>query len=464
MRAADRLHWRRCRARGASARVTGTYERGDGTGLQLFGGIGKAFESRNFRIYWIGNFTHTVTVWVNRLAIGWVTWELTHSPTWLGIMAAANMLPTLFIGPFAGVTADRFGHRNQLVVATYIGAVIAIVLTVLVLMDALTVWLLLWLGILSGIIRAFNVPARTAMVSNLVERKYLSAAIGINSATFHGGNFIGPAIAGGIIAAFGIAPAFFAYAAGEIIAATSFLLLHITGHGARKTGRFNVLSDLRDGLQYTWNHSGMLSLLTLSAISALLIQPYLEMLPAFASKVFNGDVRVLAYLTASTGAGAMVGGLWVARRGRMEGLVRIQTTAMGVGILALAGFTATAILWVSMMALVVVGFCFVAATASGGSLIQNAVEPSFRARVVSLNGVINVAGPAFGSMGIGLAATYLGVRLPVAMSAMLALVVYFAVLRTVLKNAKVMEDTSQHEAPAQPARQDAGAGPAARPA
>jgi len=78
-----------------------------------FGGIAKAFESRNFRVYWVGNFTHTITVWVNRMAIAWLTWELTHSPAWLGVMAAANMLPTIFLGPLGGVTADRFAIASS---------------------------------------------------------------------------------------------------------------------------------------------------------------------------------------------------------------------------------------------------------------------------------------------------------------------------------------------------------------
>ena len=127
-----------------------------------FGSIAVTFRSRNYRVYWIGNFTHTVTIWISRVVMGVLIWELTHSPLWLGIMIAAGILPTLFIGPFAGVTADRFGHRNQLTISTYFGGAIAVVLTVMVFMDILVIGILLALVVLNGVTRAFNVPARRA--------------------------------------------------------------------------------------------------------------------------------------------------------------------------------------------------------------------------------------------------------------------------------------------------------------
>jgi MFS family permease len=385
-----------------------------------FGGIAKAFESRNFRVYWIGNLTHTITVWVNRMAIGWLTWELTHSTTWLGIMAAANMLPSIILGPLGGATADRFGHRFQLVTATYIGGFIAIVMTVLVALDTVTVEWLAVLVALTGVIRAFNVPARTAMVSNLVERQYLSSAIGINSASFHGGNFVGPVIGGLLINYLGISLAFVAYAAGEFIAATSFLLLKINVVQRSSKGR-SLLGDLVEGFRYTWNHSGIFAVLCLSLVSAILINPYIEMLPAFVWKVYGMDAAGLAYLTASTGGGAMIGGLWIARRGRLDGLVRIQLISLGLAYVAIFLFAWTDRLPLAMAALAVAGFSLVAAQTSGSTLIQNAVDPRLRARVVSLNGVVVVSGPAIGALLIGAVAERTGVQAPVMAAAALAL-------------------------------------------
>lgn len=406
-----------------------------------FGGIARAFESRNFRVFWVGNLTHTITVWVNRLAVGWLTWQLTESELWLGIIVAANVLPTVFLGVFAGVTADRFGHRNQLTVATYFGGVIALILAVLFYLDQLTMGLLVILTVASGTSRAFNVPARMAMLSTLVERKYLSAAIGINGSTFHGGAFLGPVIAGLIINNYGIGAAFVAYAAGEFIAATTFIMLSLDRVSAREKGKFRVFEDLAAGLRYTAGHQAIRTLLILSVITAVFIQPYFDMLPGFAADVFGfGDDSIgLTYLASSSGAGAMVGGLWLARRGRMDGLVRIQITTLGLGIIAMIAFAATDILLVSMGALVVVGFSLVAAQTCTSTLVQNAVDPELRARVVSLNGVINVGGPAMGAIVIGWVATKSGLQIPMAVSAIIALIILFTVARLVSRNASVLE-------------------------
>ncbi len=252
-----------------------------------FGGIAKAFESRNYRVFWAGNLTHTITVWVNRLAIGWLTWELTQSAAWLGIMAAAGMLPTVFLGPLGGVTADRFGHRAQLVAATYSGLVIALVLGVLVAAELIFVELMLALVTLAGVTRAFNVPARIAMIHSLVDKRYLASAIAVNSATYYGGNFIGPALAGVLITSFGIAPAIFAYAGGEFIAATTFLALRIDRPAPRTGEKASLLADFIDGFHYTRAHGGILSLLTLTAIMAIFLNPYIDMLPGFASDVLT---------------------------------------------------------------------------------------------------------------------------------------------------------------------------------
>lgn len=408
-----------------------------------FGGIAKAFESRNFRVYWVGNFTHTVTVWVNRMAIAWLTWQLTHSPTWLGVMAAANMLPTIFLGPFGGVTADRFGHRFQLVTATYIGGVIALILTALVATNSVNVEWLAAIVALTGIIRAFNVPARSALVSNLVERQYLSSAIGINSASFHGGNFIGPVIGGFLINYLGISLAFLAYAAGEFIAATSFLMLNVATPKKGEQKQFRVLADLAEGFRYTLNHAGIFSVMLLSLVTAGLINPYIEMFPAFVARVYHMDAQGLAWLTASVGGGAMIGGLWIARRGRLDGLVNIQAVTLTIAYVAIFVFAWTDRLALAMAALAVAGFGLVAAQTCASTLIQNAVDPKLRARVVSLNGVIIVSGPAIGALLIGAVAERTGVQAPVMVASALALAFLIILLPRTKRHAAELE-TSGH--------------------
>lgn len=403
------------------------------------GGITDAFSSRNFRIFWAGNFVHNITVWVNRMAIGWLTWELTGSGTWLGLMAAAGMLPMVFVGPFAGVTADRYGHRLQLVTATYIGATTAFITALMVAFDTISPISLLSLTLLSGITRAFNIPARSAMVHALVERRHLSSAVGVNSATYYGGNFIGPALAGLIISGWGIKPAFFAYVIGELIAATSFLLLRLEKKQNSASRSFDLFGDLFAGARYTFQNRGILSLMMLSAVMALFLQPYIDMLPGMADKVFHMGADGLALLTASTGAGAMFGGLWIAQRGRIDGLVRIHVIMLVGAILAMLVFVATDYLIAAMAALFGVGFCLISAHSSNMTLVQNAVDGDFRARVISFSGVIGVSGPALGALIVGWAATQLGFRVPIGISAVIAFAAFALIVRMILARAPELE-------------------------
>lgn len=402
-------------------------------------GIKDAFRSRNFRIYWVGNLTHVITVWINRLAVGWITWELTGSGTWLGAMAAASMLPSVIFGPIGGVTADRFGHRRQLCIATYIGAVIALAAAIFVVTDSIFVELLFALTLLSGVSRAFNVPARQAMVYALVERKYLSSAMGIQTSTFHGGNFVGPALGGLVVAQFGVAPAFFAYAAGEAIAATSFLMLRFAPGEDRGGSKDGIFRGLIIGARYTASHRGILSLLAVTAIVAMLLQPYIDMLPGFAAKVFDRGADGLGLLSASTGAGAMAGGLWLAGRGRTEGLVQIFLIGVALACVTMIGFVATNIMIIGMVALLLVGFGLVSAHTAATTLIQNAVAQEVRARVMSFSGVIGVSGPALGAILIGWAANIYGFQLPMGVSAGLALIAFLWAMRNVRRYAPAME-------------------------
>jgi len=305
--------------------------------------------------------------------------------------------------------------------------------------DAISPFSLLALTLLSGLTRAFNIPARSAMVHALVERRHLSSAIGVNSATYYGGNFIGPALAGLIISVWGIKPAFFAYVIGELIAATSFVLLRFENAPAGPKRKFDLFGDLIAGARYTFRNRGILSLMMLSAVMALFLQPYMDMLPGMADKVFGMGAEGLAFLTSATGAGAMCGGLWIAQRGRIGGLVRIHVIMLAGAIVMMLAFVATDILVAAMAALFAVGFCLISAHSSNMTLVQNAVDGDFRARVISFSGVVGVSGPALGALIIGWAATQLGFRLPIGVSAVVALAAFALIARMVLARAPELE-------------------------
>jgi MFS family permease len=405
------------------------------------GGIARAFSSRNFRIFWYGHFSFIIGVWVNRVSIAWLTWELTNSELWLGYMGAASMVPMLFLGPLSGATADRYGHRKQLQIASAMGGLVTLILAIMVFTDRITPEVLLFLTFLGGGTRAFTVPARNAMVHSLVGKKDISAVIAVNAASYHSGNFIGPAIAGGVLAAGGVSIALFAYSAIAIGVALLYNLLDICDEGNQKKDRKALLSELSEGFRYAYNHEGIRNVMILTAVVTLFLQPYMEMMPAFATEVFNRAVDGFAILQASAGLGAMIGGLWLAQRGRTQGLTRILLISTFGGVCSVTAFSQIDHFYFAMAALFFVGISIVAANIGSLSLIQNSVDAKVRGRVMSLNGVLVTGGPALGAILIGTVAETYGVQTPVMVSALIGFVIWLVMVRPTAKITAELEKT-----------------------
>jgi len=164
-----------------------------------FGNISRAFAHRNYRVYVAGNSVSLIGWWLERVAVGWLAWTLTHSGTWLGLIALADFLPVLFLSPFAGVLADRRDRVGTIRITQWVGCAQATLLAVLVTIDAMTIELLLTLVLLLGIASGFSQPSRLALIPTLVNRESLPSALAINSVVFNLARFIGPALAGVVI-------------------------------------------------------------------------------------------------------------------------------------------------------------------------------------------------------------------------------------------------------------------------
>ncbi len=386
------------------------------TATRAFGGIGQAFQSRNYRIYWWGHLNLTLGAWVYRIAVAWITWELTKSTAWLGAMAAGTMIPVLLFSPLGGVTADRFGHRAQLMTAILLHAVGGGAIVALMASGGLTIELLFALTLVQGFSRAFSIPSRNALVPVLVPREVLPSAIGVNSATYHGANFTGPALGGALIALLGAEYAVIYYTLGAVVAAFSLLFLSIEAAPARNQKRPSLINDFMVGFRYTVRHRGIRMTILMVALIALFIQPYLEMLAGVAELVHGMGEDGLAMLATASGAGAMSGGLWTAWRGPPQGLVRIQITAIFSALCTMIIFALSDILWLDLIALFFTGGGLVVAGTCASSLIQTAVDPALRGRVMSLDSTVNHGVPAVGALVIGWAGTHFGVQLPLAVA------------------------------------------------
>jgi MFS family permease len=400
-----------------------------------FGNIARAFASRNYRIFAAGNAISLVGTWLQRVAVGWLAWQLTHSGTWLGLVAFADLFPTVVLSPWAGALADRRDRVRVIWVSQVISMSQAVVLAILTAFGIITIWSLFGLAILLGIANAVSQPARLALIPSLVERVNLPSAVAINSIIFNGARFIGPALAGVIIAEGSVALAFAVNALTYIGFLVALARLDAVEDVISRGDR-GFLRAMVEGYLYAARHEGIGAMLLLMAVTSLGTRGFIELLPGFADKVFERGPQALAWMMATVGLGAVLGGLWMVRRPAISGLTSIVFANTLLMTAALLGFTATARYWIALPCLAAAGFGLVVSGIGAQTLVQSAVDAAMRGRVMALYGMIFRGGPALGALVMGVFSEQFGLRLPVAAGALLCAVYW---LRARLRQPVVAE-------------------------
>ncbi len=392
--------------------------------LAGFGAVGDIMRHRSFRIYLIGHIPNVVGIWVVRIAIGWLAWELTASAFWVGALVAADALPVLLFGPFGGVMADRLDRKTISLVTQSILCVLTIGLTALTYAGLITIWLLLAFALARGITFSFWQPVRLALMPNLVPRAEIPTAIALNSSSFNAAQFIGPAVAGGLLKLGGAELAF----AFNVVASTVMIwaLANIESPPPpdRKGVRGSFLDDALAGIRYGAAHPGIGPMLLLLLIVGLMIRPLTELMPALAGAVFLKEVTGYSMMASSVGIGAMVGAIWMLRRGNSDNITDIALLAGLSG--GIAALLVVAVGWFpfALVCLAVLGFSMTAGGIATQQVVQFAVPDEMRGRVLGLFGMIFRAGPALGALVIGRIGDAVGLTWPVLIGAMVGFLTY----------------------------------------
>lgn len=390
----------------------------------VFGGIGRALGNRDYRRYWIGNTVNTVGRWMYRMSVGWLTWQLTESTSWLGAVAFADTFPMVVFSIFGGAVADRIGYLRVVRVCQLATAFFGAIFAALTLAGLITVELVLLLAMLIGSLDAVTTPARMSMVHSLVPRDDLSAAIALGSATFNAARLVGPAIAGALIIWIGIGPVLALSAVMFLQFFVVLLYIHIDEPERGGALSRDLIGDIMVGVKYVVSHPGVRFLMILLGVTGLLIRPFIDLLPGVSDQVFGRGPDGLAILLSSIGLGATVSGLWLAQRGRTAGLTALVTASLMVSAIALVLFTVAGFIWIAAFFLAVVGFFMLVGGIGSQTLIQNAVDSRMRARVMSLFVVISWGLPAFGALVMGWLASFAGLQPVIAAGGVLALAIW----------------------------------------
>ncbi|MCH6576600.1 MAG: MFS transporter [Proteobacteria bacterium] len=397
--------------------------RGEAPGFGL-GGVRRALRHRNHFLFSAGMAPSLITLWMQRLAVGWLTWELTHSPAWLGIIAFADLFPAVVLSPLAGALIDRVDPMRPMILSQAVFLVQALILAVLSFAGLLTIESLLALAIVLGLTHPFNTASRHTILPSLVPREDLSAAIAINSSLYNVARFIGPAAAGAVIVTGGVTWAFACNVLGYLVFLLALFRMDVAPPERRPRSETTLFGEVAEGWRYTVAHPGIRPVLVLLVITAVVSRPVVDLLPGFAGDVFHRGAGGLAWLTAAMGLGAMLGALWLALRGVLAGLTTITVSAVLVLALALGAFTAMDHFFLALPFLAISGFAMVVNGIGSQTLIQSSVAPAMRGRVMSLYTLIYRGMPALGAVVMGWLAEGLGLPATLGGGAVLCLIAW----------------------------------------
>jgi MFS family permease len=359
-----------------------------------------ALRNRNYFTYLVGNTISLHGLWVYRVALGWFAWRLSGSELWVGIVAFTQFAPAVIFGPIFGVLADRFDRRATSILINSISVINMLVLGLLTSLGYIDIRVLALLSLMQGVLDGAHAPVRMSIVPNLVPKPQLENAIAVTSISFNLSRFFGPALAGLVIATWGVAAAFVINGISYLSLIAAMAIVRLNPSGAGEGNRKHPWTELVDGARYVVTHTTIRSLLILTALGSVFGRGALEMLPAFADVVYEGGAGALATLTSAIGGGAVIGGLVLARgTGWLTpGVVRVLIVVAGclVSVLGLTGRFPAAVVIVAMLG-VTLSFCGVGSQI----LIQSLVDDDVRGRVSSFWGMIAFGGTSLGSLIIG---------------------------------------------------------------
>jgi MFS family permease len=368
-----------------------------------------AIRNRNYLIYLTGNTISLHGLWIYRVALGWYAWQISASEFWVGVVSFSQFAPAVIFGPLFGVLADRFDRRAASLLINSMSIMNMLLLGLLSAIGVVDIYVLTMLALMQGTLDGTHMPVRMSVVPNLVAKNQLQSAIAITSISFNLSRFVGPAIAGLIIASFSVSAAF-------VVNGVSYLALIAAMFVVRLNPSVDVVEPDRhvwrqmgEGINYVLGQPAIRALLLIISVTSVFGRGALEMMPAYADGVLGRGSGGLAALTSAIGAGAVVSGLAMSRGVTWLDIRVIRLSAVAAGLLLVAlGLVDQ--FWMALVIVASLGVILSLCGVGSQILIQTLVDDKVRGRVSSLWGMIAFGGTALGGLLVGTSATACGLQ------------------------------------------------------
>ncbi|WP_245651260.1 MFS transporter [Paramagnetospirillum marisnigri] len=379
----------------------------------------RALEAPRYRRYFLGQAVSILGTWIQSVAMSWLVYRLTGSAALLGVTAFLTQAPQLVVSPLAGLIIDRFDRRRLFLAVQALMITQAAALAVLTALDMVQPWHLVALAGVFGVLNSVDTPLRQTMLSQLVDdRSHLRNAIALNASLFNSARFVGPPLAGLILALTSEAACFAINAASFLGVAAAVARLPSPPRPATSGG---LMETLREGIGFARSSLPIRVLLASVAAINLTGSAYLVLMPVLAKEVFGGDARTLGWLLGATGGGALAATMLVASRQGIPPLLRLVLAGWGISTLGLAALAATSRLDLALVAAFGLGLGISSVNVSTNAILQSLTPDRIRGRVISYFTALRFGMDALGGLAAGALAAAWGTGLALGLEAVLVL-------------------------------------------
>jgi len=373
----------------------------------------RSLRHRNYRLYLTGQLVSVCGTWMQQVALSWLVYRLTGSATLLGVVGFASQVPIFALGAVGGAISDRHSCHRVAVWTQCAALVQALVLSLLTLMGWIHPLHIIVLGVALGIVYAFDLPARQALVHQLVDADDLANAVALNSSMINAARIVGPALAGLVVAKFGEGVCFMINAVSYVAVIAALLAMKLPER-REPANAISLGRSLLEGGRYTLATTPIRDILLLLGVVGFMGMPYMTLMPVFAGQIHKSGADALGLMFGAVGLGALIGALFLAQRKNIVGLGRIiviATWGFGIGLVV---FTVSRLFWLSLLLLVGVGCGWMVLIAASNTALQTLADNDMRGRVMSLFSMMLIGMAPFGSLLAGWAADQVGAPLGVA--------------------------------------------------
>ncbi|WP_293313302.1 MFS transporter [Pedobacter sp. UBA5917] len=408
-----------------------------------------AFKSRNYRLYFGGQSISLIGTWMQKTAVSWVIYSETHSKFMLGLTLFASLFPSFIFSFLGGVASDRYNRYKLLLITQVASMIQAVLLTLLIFFRHYSVWEIIALSALLGLINAFDVPARQSLVYEMVDDKAdLPNALALNSSMVNLSRLIGPGLAGLALEKFGDDICFGLNAVSFIAVIGSLLMMKLPKYIAKPSTK-NVVEELKEGFAYIRKTPSISIILVMLALISLTVLPFSTLIPVYAKDIFKGTASTFGVIDSVIGLGAFSGAIFLAslKPGRnLRKILAINTLIFGMGLIL---FSHTTYYPIALVFATISGFGMMSQITISNTLIQTTVDPSMRGRVISFYAMAFFGMQPLGGLLVGAISQWIGTPDTVLMEGAIALFIgtylYRKLRKDEIKNTAIKPEINQLE-------------------